>query len=182
MHSTVGAKIWEEDEPRKFQFSESPGSLNGRNLFNQLPFLQNSLPKSSFTECLASVSEKALLFADSCFVALLSPNSAPTHQTLLCKAPCRDSITLDQRSFQKEFPENWELRMGGFRKGKKHMVVIFFFTYTPPPPPPPSRRIPRPSHSRELDFGPFRVFFRSISVRFGSVLSGTGAIPPPIAL
>ena len=35
-----------------FQFSESNGSLNGPDLFPELPFLQRSLPNPSFTECL----------------------------------------------------------------------------------------------------------------------------------
>ena len=37
--SLVGAEIWEGDERRKFQCLESGDSLNGRNLFNELPFL-----------------------------------------------------------------------------------------------------------------------------------------------
>ena len=48
----IGAEIWEGDERRKFQFLESGDSLKGRNLFTELPFLQNSLPMPSFTECL----------------------------------------------------------------------------------------------------------------------------------
>ena len=37
----VGAEIWEGDERRKlrFGFSESSGSLNGPDLFTELPFL-----------------------------------------------------------------------------------------------------------------------------------------------
>ena len=35
----VGAEIWEGDERRRFQFIESGDSLNGRNLFTELPFL-----------------------------------------------------------------------------------------------------------------------------------------------
>ena len=33
-----------------FQFSESGGSVNGPNLFTELPFLSKSLPNPSFTE------------------------------------------------------------------------------------------------------------------------------------
>ena len=56
-------------------------------------------------------------------------------------------------------------------------LVMFFFPYNPHPPP--SRQTPRPSHPRELDFGPFRVRFGCFGsvwvrlgpfwVRFGSV-------------
>ena len=35
----VKVEIWGGDERRKFQFSESSGSLNGRNLFTELPSL-----------------------------------------------------------------------------------------------------------------------------------------------
>ena len=37
--SPLGAEIWEGDERRKFRFLESGNSLNGQNLFNELPFL-----------------------------------------------------------------------------------------------------------------------------------------------
>ena len=36
---SVRAEIWEEDECRKLQLLESGDSLNGRNLFTELPFL-----------------------------------------------------------------------------------------------------------------------------------------------
>ena len=62
-----GAEKWEGDERRRFHFIESGVSLNGQNLFSEL----------FFAECL-SFSEKALLFADFCFVASPSPSSAPT--------------------------------------------------------------------------------------------------------
>ena len=48
----LGAEIWEGDERRTFQLLEPGDSLNGRNLFTELPFLWNSLPMPSFTECL----------------------------------------------------------------------------------------------------------------------------------
>ena len=35
----IGAEIWEGDERRYFKFLESGDSLNGRNLFTELPFL-----------------------------------------------------------------------------------------------------------------------------------------------
>ena len=35
----IGAEICEGDEHRRFQFSQSGSSLNGRNLFTELPFL-----------------------------------------------------------------------------------------------------------------------------------------------
>ena len=55
----------------------------------------------------------------------------------------------------------------------------FSLTYSHPPPPP--DQTPRPSHPRELDFGPFRVHFGlfrvrlgPFQVRLGSVLGGVG--------
>ena len=48
----------------------------------------------------------------------------------------------------------------------------FLLPLQPPPPRPLSRRPPRPSHHRELDFGPFRVRFGSVRVcldPFGSI-------------
>ena len=35
----LGVEIWEGDEHRKFQFVKSGDSLNGGNLFSELPFL-----------------------------------------------------------------------------------------------------------------------------------------------
>ena len=51
----IGVEIWEGDERRKFQAIESGDSQNGRNLFTELSFLRNSLPRPSFTECLALI-------------------------------------------------------------------------------------------------------------------------------
>ena len=51
------------------------------------------------------------------------------------------------------------------------VLVIFFFPYNPTPLHP--DKPPRPSHPRELDFGPFRLRFGPFPVRlapFGSVL------------
>ena len=35
--TNLGAEIWEGDERRRFRFIESGDSLNGRNLFTELP-------------------------------------------------------------------------------------------------------------------------------------------------
>ena len=46
-----------------FQFSESGGSLNGPNLFTELPFLQKSLPNHPFTELPPPFSLKTPVFS-----------------------------------------------------------------------------------------------------------------------
>ena len=51
---------------------------------------------------------------------------------------------------------------------------MFFFPYNPPPPL--SRQTPLPSHSRELDFGLFRVRFGSFSGPSWGVVSGRGGV------
>ena len=51
--STTGSEIWEGDEHRRCQFSESGSPLTGPNLFSQLPLPCHSLPEHSFTECFA---------------------------------------------------------------------------------------------------------------------------------
>ena len=60
------------------------------------------------------------------------------------------------------------------RKRRTGKCSDFLFPFKPPPPLHPDK--PRPSHPRELDFGPFRVRFGSVWVhlgpfrlRFGSV-------------
>ena len=54
-HKKPGAEIWEGDERRRFQFLKCGDSLNGQNLFTELPFLSNSLPKPPFIEYLAVI-------------------------------------------------------------------------------------------------------------------------------
>ena len=57
--------------------------------------------------------------------------------------------------------------------------MIFFVPYKPPTPPYPDNP---PSHSRELDFGPFwsvLVRFGSVSVRFGCVWVHFGSVSGP---
>ena len=49
---------WEGGERRNVQLSESGNSLNGPDLFTALLVLWNSLPKPSFTECLARIQGK----------------------------------------------------------------------------------------------------------------------------
>ena len=44
---SASREIWEGDERRRL---ESGDSLNGLDLFSELPFLQSSLPQPSFTE------------------------------------------------------------------------------------------------------------------------------------
>ena len=63
-----------------FQFSESGGSLNGPDLFTELPFLYKSSPKPSFTECLPPLSLETLYFTEKCFVTSPSQKSAPTFE------------------------------------------------------------------------------------------------------
>ena len=70
-----------------------------------------------------------------------------------------------------------------FPLAARHLFSDFLLPIQPPPPFP-SRQTPRPSHPRELDFGPFRVRFGSFQgpfpVRFGpfqvlfGVLGGVG--------
>ena len=71
----------------------------------------------------------------------------------------------------------WRTRSKTFFKHKKRLsphpsLVIFFFPYNPPHPP--SRQTPRPSHPRELDFGPFRVRLAPFRVRLGPFGSMSG--------
>ena len=51
----IGVEIWEGDERRRIQFIQSRASLTDQILFTELPFLHISLPKPSFTECLAFI-------------------------------------------------------------------------------------------------------------------------------
>ena len=46
---TLRDDFWEGNEDSNFQFSESSGSLNGPDLFTELPYLLKSLPNPSFT-------------------------------------------------------------------------------------------------------------------------------------
>ena len=80
---SVGAKIWEVDEHRKSQFSESGGSLNG--LTSSLNCLSCRIPYQSLhsLNALPSFGEKALLFTDSCFAASPSPKTAPIRTSWL---------------------------------------------------------------------------------------------------
>ena len=53
-----------------FQFSESGGSVNGPDLFTELPFLSKSLPSPSFTELPPPSSLKNPFFlTEMCFIA-----------------------------------------------------------------------------------------------------------------
>ena len=56
------ADFREGDEDSNFQFSESGGSLNGPDLFTELPVLLKSLPNPSFTECLPHFHRQTLFF------------------------------------------------------------------------------------------------------------------------
>ena len=72
-----------------FQFSESVGSVNGPNLFTELPFLYRSLTNPSFTELPLPFSLKTPVFIEKCFVASPSQKSALTRGGM-CKG--RDVI------------------------------------------------------------------------------------------
>ena len=72
-------------------------------------------------------------------------------------------------SLPKEGASQYSSKVSGSRVDmtllSRPRVVISFSLTTPTPPA--SRQIPRPSHPRELDFGPFRVHFGSFRLRLG---------------
>ena len=65
-------------EESNFQFSESSNSLNGPDLFTELPFYKKSLPNPSFTECLP-------LFTGKPFSSLKSASSHPLPKSQFLK-------------------------------------------------------------------------------------------------
>ena len=73
----VGAEIGEGDERRKFQFLESGNSLNGRNLFIELPSCRIPYQRPHSLNAWIPFSEMALLLTDFCLVASPSQNSVP---------------------------------------------------------------------------------------------------------
>ena len=70
------ADFREGDDDSNLQFSESGGSLNGPDLFTELPFLYKSWPNAWFTELPPPFSLKPLFFTEKCFVASPSQQSA----------------------------------------------------------------------------------------------------------
>ena len=86
--TAIGAEIWEGTEPRKIELSESGGSLNGPDIFTELPFLwifsyQSLLSLNAFPQ---SVERR--------FFSLISVSSYPLPQTsfqrilISVKCPC----------------------------------------------------------------------------------------------
>ena len=94
--------FWEGDEHRKIHVSESGTSLNGPNLFTELPFLQKSYQTPSFTEFLPRFSLKCPFFTES------GESNRSLTPILLKSIAIHLPLAFLSRYFGKSMPSSWQ--------------------------------------------------------------------------